>query len=173
MANRLEGSLLFEHMGARVFQNECLDMKIVCSPGMPEHQPFQYGWGAKASVARDWLIAEILGHLQAEKANLAVVEDPCASPSDPFLIKADSPIWFYKERVLWPITQDMMATGTGSLKGSGVFTFGLWSTGALGVRAHLVISEEDEKGPLPRCHPPGADGPPKSAVLSSCLNVVN
>ena len=59
-------------------------------------------------MARDWLASEILGHLTARAINICIVEDICSSPSDPGLdTGAAGPAWFYKNRVLWPITQDM------------------------------------------------------------------
>jgi hypothetical protein len=107
-ADHLNGSLLFDHLGTGVLQNECLDMQIVCAPGKPPHQDYRYGWGASLSIATDWVIAEIARFLHADKVNTCIIEDPCGEPSDPGLTSgAAGPVWFYQNHVLWPITRSM------------------------------------------------------------------
>ena len=105
MAKRVDWKVLFGCLGRRAFEDECLEIKIVCSPGLPPGQEYRFGWLGHRSDAEEWLFAEICRHLEARAGNLVVIEDPCGHPSDPGLTSgAVSPPWFYRERVLWPIT---------------------------------------------------------------------
>jgi hypothetical protein len=109
VADNLEGRLLFDRMGGRrVLANECGEIKVVCPPGLPTKQPYRYGWGVRAAVADEWLIAEILSYIKTDESNFVLIEDFCGSPSDPKLTDgAAGPVFFYENKVLWPITQAM------------------------------------------------------------------
>src|ERR1051325_1553818 len=109
LADHLKGSLLFRYLPPGALQRECQQIELVASCDMPESSDFRRGYGASGQAAEDWLVAEIVEHLRADSRNLAIVEDASGRPTDAGLADgAVGPHWVIHDRVLWPITQDMI-----------------------------------------------------------------
>jgi hypothetical protein len=112
LVGHLKGSLLFSYLPPGVFQRECLHIELVSSTDAPDDCDFRHGYGASGQAAEDWLVAAIIEHLRSDSENIAIVEDASGKSTDPGLTDgAPGQPWFFHDRVLWPIKQDMPDSG--------------------------------------------------------------
>ena len=109
LADHLKGSLLCRYLPSGALQRDCQQVELVSSCVLPENSDFRRGYGANGQAAEDWLVSEIVEHLQADSRNLAIVEDVSGRPTDAGIADgAAGSCWVFQDRVLWPITQDMI-----------------------------------------------------------------
>ena len=89
----------------------CLQLdkaKIVSAVDFDEAHSFMIGFGVNSSPCEEWLLDTILTFLRSEDSPVVLIEDFIASPGDPVLSReTTAPMWFYGNRVLWPIQKDM------------------------------------------------------------------
>src|SRR5262249_15543158 len=98
-----------DHLGPRALQDECHEISVIVSGSLPKQYDYHAGLGGKRSIAMSCLVEEIHTYLQADQSHLVLVEDPCATPSDPEVdAGAAGPLWRYNNHVLWPIMQSML-----------------------------------------------------------------
>jgi hypothetical protein len=107
LTSHLHGSLLFSYLPEHVLFDECLGLEMVGAENVP-NLDYRHGWGGKAATANEWLEAELVNYLHGDPDNMGMIEDACATPTDPGLTAgAAGPVWSYQNRVLWPIDQKM------------------------------------------------------------------
>jgi hypothetical protein len=107
LALNLQGSLLLEALGPSVLKTECNRIFLVTASDPPPTQDWASGWGAKATLGEDWLIAEVLQYLQSNANGVVLFEDLVSLPGDPGLGSDKCPpLWVFEKRIFWPVLAD-------------------------------------------------------------------